>query len=1192
MPSDNPPTTSPDSSNESRPSARSSGSAESSRHLRIGRYEIIRPIATGGMGKVFRARDTQENRDVALKILEKDAAAKPNMVERFRREARSAMKLDHENVVSVFDAGEAGGHHYIAMEYVDGIDLHDYVKRKGSLDPEEARQIVLQAARALQHANDLHIVHRDVKPSNFILTKKNGRLFVKLTDFGLAREVSADEFRVTRAGTTVGTVDYMSPEQAKDSSAADVRSDLYSLGTTWFHLLTGQAPFHEGGLGERIIKIMTQEPPDARDLNERVSDDTWAILSRLLEKDPDDRYQTPGELIDALIALEGSAVANPRVVRKPVRKKNARRPRPDAEVSADASADGKGGRWPYVVGVLALCAIVCVVAALVWSKRNRDRADQVVTPPVSNDQLPVVKAPDEEPPPKDNKDRVPPPRDKEKPPVVATWPALYRPLLRVDLAALRQEIEKPFGPQLSAGEPFVARVSRVGGPETYRTLGDAVAAAPSGRPIVVEIHDNGPLFELPVRAEGRRLSVRAGKGYRPLIIWDVQATVERRLREKKNEESLAFISVDRGSLDVQGLELALRWPASQEKPGALLDVSGDLSLIDCTVSVAGKANDFALARLRGSEPRCRFTRLHARGQALTALDLDVIAAEVLFDGCLIHAGDAPLIKSKGSNVAGPTVRLVRSTLLARGLIDHRPAAEVDLSAKLDVLCWDCLLAHAGSQDAGDLLTLRDKISTRGVEWRAVNSLYVGWRHLLGGAESVSAREVKKWRELWKRPEGDESLPQAWPEQASSEPASLPAATYAPTKVVGYASSVNADKPLGCDLPALPACRDGWVSVALEPTLALVDALSDNAAPEIPDLDDGLYHGGKFDLTGIDLGAELEKKWKTTKPGPKVVLHLRGKGDTSTSPIRLKGSSLVLYFEEPADDKAARPMLRLSTTDPTKALVDVEDGGVDVINGGLKVADVPNARGTHLIRVKGGDVRLYRTRLEGPQTQTSGSWVAALSLTGSGDESPEKARVCAINESVVLSNKAGVMLDGVGHRLLVRQSVIVAGDAVVVRPGADCKGRANVQGSMQQSTLAARSAVLRLGDAATAKVLVEPVVIHTRDCAFLEPFATSKGGVLVCEGDSLARGLLVWQSERDAIDRRFWFMAKQADAAVERSETSQAWRRLWGSGGVKSPRADVGGLADFSPKRWELERLYVGREAAGADVEKLGLKRKR
>src|SRR5919199_5937966 len=194
------------------------------RRARLGRYEVLAHIATGGMGAVYRARDTESDREVALKVLNPQRAADPAILERFRREARHAAKLRHENIVSLYDADEVNGQLFLVMEFVDGIDLHEYVKRLGALDPEEARQLVLQGARALAHAYDRRIVHRDVKPSNFLITRKDGRSVVKLTDLGLAREEDAEEFRVTRAGHTVGTLDYMAPEQARDSGSADIRS--------------------------------------------------------------------------------------------------------------------------------------------------------------------------------------------------------------------------------------------------------------------------------------------------------------------------------------------------------------------------------------------------------------------------------------------------------------------------------------------------------------------------------------------------------------------------------------------------------------------------------------------------------------------------------------------------------------------------------------------------------------------------------------------------------------------------------------------------------------------------------------------------------------------------------------------------------------------------------------------------------
>jgi serine/threonine-protein kinase len=274
------------------------------RTFRIGKYKVLRHIATGGMGAVYKAYDTENKREVALKVLTREMAAKPAMVERFKREARNAGQLRHENIVTLYELDEANETYFIAMEFVDGIDLHEYILRKKALDPDEALQIMVQASRALDHYHKHGIVHRDIKPSNFLLSRDKGQLVAKLTDLGLSRHTAADEYRVTRAGTTVGTVDYISPEQARDSGAADIRSDLYSLGCTWYHMLTGRAPFAEGGLADRLYNHINKEPEDVRRFNPRVSEATCAVLRRLLAKAPADRYQTPAELLADLLLLD------------------------------------------------------------------------------------------------------------------------------------------------------------------------------------------------------------------------------------------------------------------------------------------------------------------------------------------------------------------------------------------------------------------------------------------------------------------------------------------------------------------------------------------------------------------------------------------------------------------------------------------------------------------------------------------------------------------------------------------------------------------------------------------------------------------------------------------------------------------------------------------------------------------------
>jgi serine/threonine protein kinase len=284
---------------------------------RLGKYKVLEHVATGGMGTVYKASDEELRRIVALKVLDASLAEKPNTLERFRREARHAARLSHKNIVTLYEYGQANGRHFLVMEFVEGIDLYDYIERKGQLAPEESRRILVQAVKALDHAFRQGITHRDIKPSNFLLTRDHDRMRVKLTDMGLARMAGDDEFRVTRAGSTVGTIDYLAPEQARDSSAADIRSDIYSLGCTLYHMLAGNPPFSDGGLGERILKHLQEDPPDIRQFNPQMSDEFWTLLRRMLAKKPEDRFQTPMELLAALKALppqasEGGAIRLPR----------------------------------------------------------------------------------------------------------------------------------------------------------------------------------------------------------------------------------------------------------------------------------------------------------------------------------------------------------------------------------------------------------------------------------------------------------------------------------------------------------------------------------------------------------------------------------------------------------------------------------------------------------------------------------------------------------------------------------------------------------------------------------------------------------------------------------------------------------------------------------------------------------------
>ena len=262
----------------------------------FGRYEIETILGQGGMGTVYRARDSKLKRIVALKVLSEEKAQNPILVRRFKSEAEAAAQLKHENLVGVHDSGEADGLLYIAMEFVDGVDGQVLVQRDGVIEIERSLHLIKQVVQGLRHAFQKNIVHRDIKPSNLLITADD---HVKLADFGLARSLDADESSsITRAGTTVGTVDYMPPEQARDSKSADFRSDIYSLGATWYFLLVGKPPFPEGDLLNKLNAHASDPPPDPRKFNSDIPLAIVEVMHKMLAKAPAQRYQTPDELFE------------------------------------------------------------------------------------------------------------------------------------------------------------------------------------------------------------------------------------------------------------------------------------------------------------------------------------------------------------------------------------------------------------------------------------------------------------------------------------------------------------------------------------------------------------------------------------------------------------------------------------------------------------------------------------------------------------------------------------------------------------------------------------------------------------------------------------------------------------------------------------------------------------------------------
>ncbi|NLX56048.1 MAG: serine/threonine protein kinase [Planctomycetaceae bacterium] len=267
----------------------------------LGHFQLEEFVGGGGMGAVFRATDTMLGRTVAVKVVSRDETNEDSL-RRFRNEAQSAARLDHPNIARVYYVGEDKGWNYIVFEYIEGINVRDLVEHNGPLTLEEAVTCTLQIAEALDHASQRDVTHRDIKPSN-ILIMIDGR--AKLVDMGLARlrQVESPTEDLTASGVTLGTFDYISPEQARDPRNTDVRSDLYSLGCTLFFMLTGQPPFPDGTVLQKLLSHSSEEPPDLLTYRPDLPGDIVAVVKKMLAKLPEQRFQSPRELIGELLLL-------------------------------------------------------------------------------------------------------------------------------------------------------------------------------------------------------------------------------------------------------------------------------------------------------------------------------------------------------------------------------------------------------------------------------------------------------------------------------------------------------------------------------------------------------------------------------------------------------------------------------------------------------------------------------------------------------------------------------------------------------------------------------------------------------------------------------------------------------------------------------------------------------------------------
>jgi serine/threonine-protein kinase len=772
----------------------------------LGHFELLEFVGGGGMGAVFRALDTMLNRIVAVKVLSHDQSDDEETLRRFKNEAQSAARLDHENIGRVHYVGEDGGWHYIVFEFIEGINLRDLVHRDGPLQVAEAVSYMLQLGDALAHAARRDVVHRDIKPSNVLITPEGK---AKLVDMGLARlhQVEPADNDLTASGVTLGTFDYISPEQARDPRSADVRSDLYSLGCTFYFMLTGRPPFPEGTVLQKLLQHQGDEPPDPRQYCPQLPDDVHRILKRLLAKWPLDRYQQPSELVAEL------TMAAVRLGLRPIS--------PGSAVWLSAPSEARV-QWkqtlPWLVPAVALVVIVVLLNAF-WTPREGAAPSilgksprPVSARPVKNGaaiegrnvkrDLGTAKnsAPRENAAPveaqnigestiasdvaaaqaptgglmpwlgsaitlpkeiatniwQDVRPRITAARDK------LNWP------LELDTSANTHgaNATTPRQGAATAGARVVAGKGAMEG--QYRSLAAAIREAKSGD--VIEVRYDGTLDEQPLDIANKRLTIRAPRGRSPIIRFRVD-------EEDLLAERRSMVQVDGGQLIWHNIHLDFVLPTDTSDAWSLFELSHAeaLSFQQCTVTVRGAGEGFSpTASMIHVRPGLADGSGMMKDAMPTLKPVEIEARQSVFrgeSGFLRFGGARPVDLQLENTLLTLRERLVDGEV---GLMNERTTSETRIELNhVTVLAHDGLVRLHNDTAAASAMPVRidcfdsifagrdsamieqtgsDSYETlKGqLNWNADRCLYDGFATLwrLQGADALQEHNFSRWKSHW------------------------------------------------------------------------------------------------------------------------------------------------------------------------------------------------------------------------------------------------------------------------------------------------------------------------------------------------------------------------------------------------------------------------------------------------------------
>jgi len=788
--------------------------------IRLAHFEIRQRLGAGGMGAVFRAMDLELARDVALKILHPGPSLDSSLVARFRNEARACAQLNHDNIARVFYAGSQDGLYFIAYEFASGRTIRDLIVERGQLTIGEAVNYAIQVTLALNHIAAAGVVHRDIKPSNIMLTDA-GR--VKVVDLGLARRDTEDSIgEITVAGTTLGTFDYIAPEQARDPRNADVRSDIYSLGCTMYHMLTGQPPYPEGTALQKLLDHQGKTPPDPRSMNQKVPEGLAAIMRKMMANNPDQRYQAAGLLLNDLMRM-ASLLGLQSIPAEGIVWKKLRPVRTSPPVGA--------------VWVFASVVAICLTAVfLQWNPSGSrvsvaqtadEDADwqevraedypasptvsdvtsgsQGATAPAVNSSGPGTLAAVTDPP------KTPVDSGTSQTKTSSTLPGLPVAGLPIPIASAIGAIAPALTESglLSSAEtsaaatppiasvvstaveqigPFVLQQS-IGPSKSFRTLKAAIADARSGDVILLRYNGYPDDLQPPVRIVGMNLIVRAAEGFRPTLEFDgiaESALTPGQMFSIRNQGSLTIrdldlrvvvrddLSADRwslfhlsGSNRVQLENVSIEFANPDQQPAVLFDMTDDAQ---SPGEILREELEIALTRVIcraqadafrvACQPRGRI-RLQNCGLAIQGRLMDL-------------RGDSSMQPARGSlEVFTDHVTCLHSDALiqssdsdsGQGGMGQRLLPGISVRSEASVFAVAAtdspLLRSSGSEWVEEMESL--------ISWNGFTNLYSGysvfWLTESSALDYSSRRlDFAQWKQLWqKRTDGEDTSAEILPD---------------------------------------------------------------------------------------------------------------------------------------------------------------------------------------------------------------------------------------------------------------------------------------------------------------------------------------------------------------------------------------------------------------------------------------------